>query len=184
LKRAPGREHGARSFRFLLATRVTLGLTGAVTAVGLLSYLGLREALDRELEASMLSVASIQAASVTDDPTGAMHFHEWELTPEEAASVRDLVRFLQVWDADGQSLVRTRLLDEDLPMDTAAFSRAVAGELVWTDGASRGNRSGPCTILWNGSESSTSSMSFRWRHPLMVATVCSSGLVRCCSPSW
>jgi two-component system, OmpR family, sensor kinase len=138
LKRAPGREHGARSFRFLLATRVTLGLTGAVTAVGLLSYLGLREALDRELEASMLSVASIQAASVTDDPTGAMHFHEWELTPEEAASVRDLVRFLQIWDAGGQSLVRTRLLDEDLPLDTAALSRAVAGELVWTDGGFQG----------------------------------------------
>lgn len=138
MKRAPGRKHGARSFRFLLATRVTLGLTGAVTAVGLLSYLGLREALDRDLEASMLSVASIQAASVTDDPTGAMHFHEWELTPEEAVSVRDLIRFLQIWDADGQSLVRTRLLDEDLPMDTVALSRAVAGELVWTDGGFQG----------------------------------------------
>ena len=46
------REPGGRtvSFRFLLAVRVTLALTGAVTAVALLSYFALRQTLDRELE--------------------------------------------------------------------------------------------------------------------------------------
>ncbi len=127
-----------RSFRFFLAVRVTLALTGAVAAVSLLSYAALRQALDRELEASMMSVASIQAAAVTDDPTGAMHFHEWELSPEEARSVRELIRYLQIWDADGTSLVRSRLLEEDLPLDTAALSLAAGGSLAWADGAFQG----------------------------------------------
>ena len=81
------RDPGGRtvSFRFLLAVRVTLALSGAVTAVALLSYFALRQALDRELEASMMAVASIQAATVTADPSGEMRFHEWELTPDEVA---------------------------------------------------------------------------------------------------
>ena len=61
----------ARSFRFLLGARFTLVMIGAVAAVALLSHYALRQALDRELNASMISVASIQAATVTDDPSGA-----------------------------------------------------------------------------------------------------------------
>jgi hypothetical protein len=45
-------------------------------------------------------VASIQASALTDEPTGAMEFHEWDLTPEEAAQVRELNRYAQVWSAD------------------------------------------------------------------------------------
>ncbi|MFC1662474.1 hypothetical protein ACFL3S_13640, partial [Gemmatimonadota bacterium] len=105
-----------RSFRFLLAFRVTVAMTAAVGAVAALSILALRQALDRQLNASILNVASIQAASVTDDPTGEMRFHEWELTPEEAASVRELNRYAQIWNADGESLVRTRYITEDLPL--------------------------------------------------------------------
>jgi len=126
------------SFRFLLAVRVTLALTGAVTAVALLSFFALRQALDRELEASMMAVASIQAATVTDDPSGEMHFHEWELTPEEASSVRDLIRYLQIWNTDGESLLRTSHISEDLPLDTVALARAGQGELAWTNGSFQG----------------------------------------------
>jgi two-component system OmpR family sensor kinase len=126
------------SFRFLLAVRVTLALTGAVTAVALLSYFALRQTLDRELEASMMAVASIQAATVTADPSGEMHFHEWELTPEEASSVRDLIRYLQIWNTDGESLLRTSHISEDLPLDTVALARAGEGELAWTNGTFEG----------------------------------------------
>lgn len=129
---------GTVSFRFLLAIRVTLALTGAVTAVALLSYIALGQALDRELEASMMAVASIQAATVTDDPSGEMHFHEWELTPEEASSVRDLIRYLQIWNTDGESLLRTSHISEDLPLDTVALARAGQGELAWTTGSFQG----------------------------------------------
>ena len=126
------------SFRFLLAVRVTLALTGAVTAVALLSYFALRQTLDRELEASMMAVASIQAATVTADPSGEMHFHEWELTPEEASSVRDLIRYLQIWNTDGESLLRTSHISEDLPLDTVALAKAGQGELAWTNGTFEG----------------------------------------------
>lgn len=133
-----GKRGRGRSFRFLLGVRVTAAMTAAVGAVAVLSYLGLRQALDSELDASIIKVASIQAASVTDDPTGEMRFHEWELTPDEAASVRDLNRFAQIWSGEGQSLLRTRYITEDLPLDTAALERAVAGELVWTEGVFQG----------------------------------------------
>jgi len=123
-----------RSFRVLLGIRMTAAMTAAVGAVAVLSFLGLRQGLNRELDASLLNVATIQAAAVTDDPAGEMQFPEWELTPEEAASVRELNRYAQIWSADGQSLVRGRYFTEDLPLDTAALARAAADELVWTQG--------------------------------------------------
>ncbi len=120
-----------RSFRFLLAARAA-----AATAVGLIvlsaaTLFTLKLVLDRELDSGILSVASIQAASLADGPSGDMHFHEWELTPEEAASVRDLVQYAQVWDADGTSLLRSRYMTADLPVDEASLFRASAGEVVW-----------------------------------------------------
>ncbi|MCJ7627976.1 MAG: HAMP domain-containing protein, partial [Longimicrobiales bacterium] len=127
-----------RSFRFLLGVRVTVVMTAAVTGVAVLSYFGLRQALDRELNASMINVASIQAATVTDDPSGAMHFHEWELSAEEAASVRELIRYLQIWGTDGESLLRTGHITQDLPLDRAALSKAANGELAWTEGTFQG----------------------------------------------
>ena len=108
---------------------MALGL-GAISAV---SVWTLRSILDQEINASILNVASIQAASVTDAPSGEMHFHEWELTPDEAASVRDLIRYAQIWDADGRSLLRSQFMTEDLPLDTAHLQRAADGELVWAD---------------------------------------------------
>jgi len=127
-----------RSFRFLLGIRLTAAMTGAVGAVSLLAYLGLRQGLDRELNASLLNVAAIQAAAVTNDPTGAMRFPEWELTPEEAASVRELNRYTQIWSADAESLVRGRYITEDLPLNIAALARAADDEVVWSEGVFQG----------------------------------------------
>ena len=127
-----------RSFRFLLGVRVTAAMTAAVGAVAILSFLGLRQGLDQELNASLLNVAAIQAAAVTDDPAGEMRFPEWELTPEEAASVRELNRYAQIWSADGESLVRGRYITEDLPLDAGALAKAADDELVWTEGVFQG----------------------------------------------
>ena len=123
----------SRSFRFQLAARFTGAMTAAVAMIALASLLVLRSVLDRELNASILDVASIQAASVTDSPDGEMHFHEWQLTPEEAASVRDLIRYAQVWSESGRSLLRSQFMIEDLPLDREALARAGAGELVWRE---------------------------------------------------
>lgn len=129
----------ATSFRLQLAGRFTLAMAAALAAMTSVGYLSLRETLDRQIEATILSVASIQAASVTDDPTGQMQFHEWNLTPEEAASVHDLNRWAQVWGIDGRSLLRSQFLVEDLPLDTAALKLAGDGRLTWTEQVFRGD---------------------------------------------
>jgi len=122
-----------RSFRMRLAIRATLTMAVAMVLVSSVSILLLRQVLNREIDATVMAVASIQAASLTDEPTGAMHFHDWELTPAEATSVQDLVRFAQVWSADGESLLRSQYMTRDLPLDPEPLERAGAGELVWTD---------------------------------------------------
>jgi two-component system OmpR family sensor kinase len=108
---------------------MALGL-GAISVVSVRS---LRSVLDQEIDASILSVASIQAAVVTEAPSGEMRFHEWELTPKEATQVRDLIRYAQIWDADGRSLLRSQYMTEDLPLNTELLAQSAEGELVWTE---------------------------------------------------
>jgi two-component system OmpR family sensor kinase len=120
-----------RSFRFELALRATAAMVAGMVAVAAVTFFALRSVLDSEIDASILNVASIQAASLTDAASGEMHFHEWELTPDEAASLRDLIRYAQVWQADGVSLLRSRFMTADLPLDREHLSRAADGALVW-----------------------------------------------------
>lgn len=122
-----------KSFRAQLAVRFTAAMTVAVLLISIASLLTLRVVLDRELNSGILNVASIQAASLVDSPDGEMHFHEWELTPEEASSVRDLVQYAQVWSEGGRSLLRSRYMTADLPLDRAALQQASVGEVVWRE---------------------------------------------------
>jgi two-component system OmpR family sensor kinase len=117
------------SLRLGLAIRVAVAMTGALAIMSLAALYAMREFLDGELNANLINVASIQAASVTDEPTGVMRFHEWELTPEEATQIRELNRFAQIWSAEGESLLRSQFVTEDLPLDTVALRRASAGNL-------------------------------------------------------
>lgn len=123
-----------RSFRFKLALRATLWVVAGIGALALVTILTLKTLLDREIDALVTNIASIQAASLADGPDGEMHFHEWELTADEAASVVDLVQYAQVWQADGVSLLRSRYMTSDLPTDAEALEEAGSGELVWTEG--------------------------------------------------
>ncbi|MCI0432255.1 MAG: HAMP domain-containing histidine kinase [Gemmatimonadetes bacterium] len=127
-----------RSFRFRLSARFTIATGLGFAALSLLTFFAIRETLDGQIDASLIAVASIQAASLTDAPSGEMHFHEWELTPDEAAQVRDLNRFAQVWSETGESLLRTRYITDDLPLDPSALRAAVRGELVWIEDAFQG----------------------------------------------
>lgn len=121
------------SFRALLSLQATGALLVASVLIAIGVMLGLRSLLDRELNASLVTVASIQASSVTDSPGGEMHFHEWELTAEEARSVTDLIRYSQIWDLGGESLLRSRFMQADLPVDAAALRQAGGGELTWRE---------------------------------------------------
>jgi two-component system, OmpR family, sensor kinase len=123
----------SRSLRFRVAARIALAMMAALAVLSLFGVFGARRFLDSELNANLLNVASIQAGAVTDAPGGEMVFHEWDLTPEEAAQVRELNRYAQIWSASGESLLRTQYIVEDLPLDDDALRRAAAGELVMTD---------------------------------------------------
>ncbi len=122
-----------RSFRFQLAGRLTAAMAAVLAAVGLAGYIALRATLDRQINASLLNVASIQGASVAQPNSPVMRFHEWELTPAEAASIRDLNRYAEVWSEAGRSLLRTRYMTRDLPLDLAALKAAGAGRITWAE---------------------------------------------------
>jgi two-component system OmpR family sensor kinase len=128
-----------------LALRATVTMAAALAAVTVVSVLALRSMLDREIDATVLSVAAIQAASLTDGSSSEMHFHDWELTPDEAEAVQDLVRYAQVWQADGVSLLRSQYMTSDLPLDRQYLERAAAGNLVWTDARFEGD---PTRVLY------------------------------------
>ena len=115
-------------------------MTAALVVIAVLTYGAVRETLDSQVNASLLNVASIQAASVTDAPSGAMRFHEWDLTPAEAAQVRELNRFAQIWTEDGKSILRTRYITEDLPLDGNALRAAARGDLTWSEQEFQGFR--------------------------------------------
>lgn len=121
-----------RSFRAQLAIRFTATMVIASAAVAAAGYWALRSVLNRQIDASLLSVASIQAVSVTSDPEGEMAFHEWDLTPAEATSLRDLARYVQVWSESGESLLRSRYMTSDLPLDRALLREAAQGP-VWRE---------------------------------------------------
>lgn len=123
-----------RSLRFELASRYAAAVALGIALLATLGYFILRQALDRQINASLLSVASIQASSVTDDPSGQMDFHEWDVTPEEARTLGDFNRYAQVWSESGESLLRSRYLTEDLPSDPGALHRAASGEIAWSEG--------------------------------------------------
>jgi len=122
-----------RSFRFQLALRAAAAMGLGLIGISTVTLFALRASLDQELDASILNVASIQAASLTDAPSGEMRFHEWDLTPDEAASLRDVMRYAQVWQADGISLLRSQYMTSDLPFDLEDLSRAGDGDLVWVE---------------------------------------------------
>jgi two-component system OmpR family sensor kinase len=128
-----------------LALRATMIMALALAAVSVVSLVLLRSVLDGEIDATILEVAAIQAASLTDEQSGEMSFHDWELTPDEVDAVQDLVRYAQVWQADGLSLLRSQYMTSDLPLDSEYLDRAAAGELAWMQGRYEGT---PVRILY------------------------------------
>ncbi len=127
-----------RSFRDLLAIRfafiTTVGMVICVTG----TFFILRHALDAELNANILNVAAIQAAALTDVATGEMHFHEWDLTPDEADAIQELVRYAQVWDGEGGSLLRSQYMTGDLPVTPQPLLAAAGGQLTWEESTYQG----------------------------------------------
>ena len=72
------REAVITSFRLTLASRFAATMALACGAAWLTGVAALREVLDREIESTLLSVASLQAAAVTESPSGRM---AWTRSP-------------------------------------------------------------------------------------------------------
>lgn len=123
----------ARSFRRQLAGRFTLAMATGLSAMALLAFFAIRATLDRQIDASLVNVASIQAAAITEMVSGEMKIREWEVTAEEAVRIRDINRWTQVWSADGTSLLRSRHLRRDLPLDAVALRAASKGQIAWAE---------------------------------------------------
>ncbi len=129
-----------RSFRVQLAVRFTGAMALGMILVSTASVFTLRVLLDRKLKESVANLASIQASSVVDSPGGTMEFHEWELTPSEAEEVEELVRYAQVWDEDGRSLLRSRFMTADLPLDREAIVESEAEGVIWREQEFQGRK--------------------------------------------
>jgi heavy metal sensor kinase len=121
----------ARSFRLQLALRLANAFTATLLVIALAIHVSLKTILLQELDKSLSSVASVQAGAIAQSPADDMRLHEWRLSPQEAKAVRDVNWFIQLWDSQGRSPLRSGYLDRDLPLDSAALRRAGAGELVY-----------------------------------------------------
>ncbi len=126
-----GRERRPPSFRLQLAIRIANAFTAALLVAALVVHVSLKRILIGELDRSLSSVASVQAGAIAQSPADDMQLHEWRLSAKEAQAIRDVNWFLEVWDEEAQPRLRTLYLERDLPLDTAAFARAQAGELVY-----------------------------------------------------
>jgi two-component system OmpR family sensor kinase len=119
------------SFRLQLAIRITNTFTATLLVAALAVHVSLKSVLIGELDRSLSSVASVQASAIAQSPADQMRLHEWRLSPDEAAVVRDVNWLVEVWDEEANPLLRTTYLRLDLPLDSAAFDRAQAGDLVY-----------------------------------------------------
>jgi heavy metal sensor kinase len=125
------RQIRARSFRLQLALRLVNAFAAALLVVALSIHVALKTILLRELDKSLSAVASVQAGAIAQSPENDMRLHEWRLSPEEASAIRHVNWFVQVWDLEGQSPLRSSYLERDLPVDAAALAESRAGELVY-----------------------------------------------------
>ena len=105
------------SFRNRLAFR--LAVTGflLVTSVSVVTYIALRLALFQELDQTIQTLASIEAAATADTPDETVHFHDQVFLTGDPGSEAILSRYAQFWTVDGEAVLRTGNLDsEDLPL--------------------------------------------------------------------
>lgn len=103
---------------------------GAVAAVALL-----RQSLVAQLDATLLRLGAIEAATLLDAPPDAMRFHEGVFDPPADAGreLARLVRYAEIWGLDGRPVLRSRSLGaRDLPLATGALAAAASDRVLTT----------------------------------------------------
>ncbi len=117
-----------RSFRGRLALR--FGATVLVVAFmgSAIGYLVLREILYAQLDTSLETLAEIEAAATADTRDESVHFHD-EIFVTATDREASLTRYAQVWNVNGEPVLRTRNLEgRDLPLPDGTLDRVLATE--------------------------------------------------------
>lgn len=130
---AAGRRPG--SFRARLAGRFAALMTVVFTLGALAAVALLRQALVGQLDATLLRLGAIEAATLLDAPADQMRFHEGVFDPPmgEGRELARLVRYAQIWGLDGRSVLRSRSLGpRDLPLAPGALTAAARDDVVTT----------------------------------------------------
>ena len=119
------------SFRARLALRFTALIAATLLLVGMVAVLLLRHVLTTQLDSTLLRLASIEASAVTDSPDSAVHFHEGIFSAPRSESPVELVRYAEIWRADGAPVVRSQSLgSRDLPTSLEGLAAARHRELA------------------------------------------------------
>ena len=121
----------AGSLRTRLTVRFTALMAAMFLLIGLVAVTLLRRILTAQLDGTLLRLAAIEASAVTDSPDSAVHFHEGIFNAPHSESTTELVRYAEIWRADGSPVVRSQSLGaKDLPMSLDAFAAARHREIV------------------------------------------------------
>ena len=120
-----------RSFRVSLAIQMATGVLALFAAVSVASVLALRSLLYRELDATLLHLAEVEAQAGAAATGSAFEFHEGVLLAQRDGAANELTRYAQLWTSDGRPLVRSRNLGVPLDLPAATLAAARSGRIAW-----------------------------------------------------
>jgi heavy metal sensor kinase len=119
------------SFRTRLAVRFTVLMGATLLVAGAVATVLLRRTLTVQLDGTLLRLAAIEASAVSDAPDSTVHFHEGVFNAPVSANASELLRYAQIWRADGSSFLRSQSLGpRDLPAAPEGFAAAQRGAVV------------------------------------------------------
>ena len=119
-----------KSFRAALALRVALGVLALLAASGVVSVLALRTILYRQLDATLLHLAEVEAQAGAAASGSEFQFHEGVLLAAREGPSVELIRYAQLWRQDGRPVVRSRNLSSDLELPPTALAVAATGRVA------------------------------------------------------
>jgi len=117
-----------RSFRLRLAVRFAMTVLAVIAGVGLAATWSLRVILYRQLDATLLQLAEVEALAGASTSGPDFAFHEGVFFAGTRLPRSDLTRFAELWDAEGRSVVRSANLGaRHLPLPSGAMVEARRG---------------------------------------------------------
>ena len=117
-----------RSLSRVLTVRFSLTMLLGLLLIGLWAFLGMRLALNRQLDRGLRAAAGLQGAAMAANLPIAFQ-QPWS---GDDQFIRDVNRFVVVRDAAGRAVDGNTPASSSIPLDSVAFLAAIAGEQAWT----------------------------------------------------